>query len=409
MIETEFEELLARRMRAEHKALAARWFERLFDVLPVDARSIFPTDSLLDHVPVLIVEISEYLRDPAADAIAGNTAILEKARELGALRFQQHASLHQVLREYQILGGVLVTFVREEIERMEAAPAATESVALVSRLHQAVNVLSQSTVETFVQLYTETIADQTSRLEEFTRMATHEWRQPLSALQFGISLLRRPDLEPDRARRTWESVERSVGHLVNLTHKLEAVARVRDGGDNAIVQQVSIGTVVEEAARQVREMAEARNVDIRLDQGLPAVTVDVGRLELTFINLLSNAIKYSDPAKSERYVRVTGAAEADGSVRLEVSDNGIGIPEGALAGIFHRFTRAHVDRDDVLHVGGIGLGLSIVEDCVRAMNGRIEVRSVEREGTTFVFTIPAETEPVNGPRRSTSPAGGQTA
>src|SRR5262249_36700684 len=176
MIETEFEELLARRMRAEHKALAARWFERLFDMLPVDARSIFPTDSLLDHVPALIVEISEYLRDPAADAIAGNTAILEKARELGALRFQQHASLHQVLREYQILGGVLVTFVQEEIGRMEAAPTATESVALVARLHQAVNVLSQSTVETFVQLYTETIADQTSRLEEFTRMATHEWR-----------------------------------------------------------------------------------------------------------------------------------------------------------------------------------------------------------------------------------------
>jgi signal transduction histidine kinase len=401
LIDTGFVDAIAQRMRAEHTALAARWFERLLAMLPVDARSIFPTDSLLDHVPDLIVEISGYLRDPTADAIAANTVILEKARQLGALRYRQHASLHQILREYQILGGVLVTFVHEEIEQMHVTPSAADSVMLVSRLHQAVNVLSQSTLETFVELYTQTIADQTSRLEEFTRMATHEWRQPLSVLQFGITLLRRTDLEPERARRTWEGVERNVRHLVDLTHKLEAVARMHGAGDNAIVQEVSVGTVLEEAARQVREMAEARDVEIRIDEGLPTVTVDVGRLELTFINLLSNAIKYSDPDKPGRFVQVAGGTEADGSVRLEVCDNGIGIREGALAGIFRRFTRAHIDRDDVLQTGGVGLGLSIVEDCVRAMNGRIDVRSVEHEGTTFVLTIPPTTTP-DGTFRATA-------
>ena len=60
------------------------------------------------------------------------------------------------------------------------------------RLTQAVDVLSQSTVETFVTLYTETIAKQNERLEQFTRMAAHEWRQPLGALQFGVSLLAPP-------------------------------------------------------------------------------------------------------------------------------------------------------------------------------------------------------------------------
>src|SRR3954469_25405143 len=264
MINADFHDAIAQRMRVEHTALAARWCDRLLDMLPVAARSIFPTDSLLDHVPALIVEISDYLREPSADAIAANTAILEKARQLGALRYRQHASLHQILREYQILSGVLVTFVREEITRMDVGPAASESVLLVSRLHQAVDVLSQSTVETFVELYTQTIAEQTARLEEFTRMATHEWRQPLGALQFGISVLRRASLEPERAQRTWDGVERNVKHLVDLTLKLETVARIGGAADNAIVQAIPVATVVEEAARQVREMAEARGVDVRI-------------------------------------------------------------------------------------------------------------------------------------------------
>jgi signal transduction histidine kinase len=389
MIITDFGDLIATRICAEHRAIAGRWFERLLDLLPVDARDVFPTESLLDHVPALILEIGDYLKQPADGAIAANTAILEKARELGALRYSQRASLHQVLREYQVLGAVLVTFVLEEMERLSATPPAAESVTLVSRLNQAVNVLSQATVEAFVSLYTQTIAEQNERLEQFTRMAAHEWRQPLSALQFGISLLRRHDLDAERANRTLATVERNVHHLIDLTHKLESVARVQNNGDNPVVQEVSAATVAQEAARQLREMAEGRSVEIRVAEPLPTLTVDVGRLELVFVNLLSNAIKYSDPAKPERYVAINGGMEEDGWCRLEVSDNGIGIPEHALTAIFQRFTRAHSDHDELAHVSGVGLGLSIVEDCVNAMGGRIDVQSIESLGTMFVVKLPA--------------------
>jgi signal transduction histidine kinase len=387
MIITDFGELIAQRMRAEHRALAARWLDRLVDLLPVDARDVFPTESLLDHVPALIVEISDYLRQPEYDAIAANTAILDKARELGALRYDQRASLHQVLREYQVLSGILVTFVVEEMERLSSVPPSAECVALVSRLHQAVDVLAQSTVEAFVTLYTQTIADQNERLEEFTRMAAHEWRQPLGALQFGVNLLRRSDLEPQLAARTLSAVERNVQHLVELTQKLEAVARTQHNGDTAVVQSVSAGTIAQEAARQLREMADARAVAIRVADGLPSLTVDVGRLELVFVNLLSNAIKYSDPAKPDRFVEISGA-EVDGWCRLDVADNGVGIPAESLSLIFHRFTRAHAERGDLSHVAGVGLGLSIVDDCLRAIGGRTTVQSTEGEGTVFTLFIP---------------------
>jgi signal transduction histidine kinase len=75
-------------------------------------------------------------------------------------------------------------------------------------------------------------------------------------------------------------------------------------------------------------------------------------------------------------------------VRIEVRDNGIGIPKAALATIFERFTRAHTNHSELLHIGGIGLGLSIVEDCVRAMHGRIEAQSVEGRGSAFIMTLP---------------------
>jgi signal transduction histidine kinase len=388
MILTDFADVIAERMRVEHRALAARWFERLLTLLPVDARDVFPTESLLDHIPAVILEISAYIRQPEEAAIASNTAILEKARELGAMRHAQRASLHQVLREYQLLGSVLVAFVLEEIERLGVAPPAADGVSLVSRLSQAVNVLSQATVESFISLYTQTIGEQKERLEQFTRMAAHEWRQPLSALQFGVKLMRRPDLDPERAERTMAAIDRNIQHLIELTHKLEAVARVQGNDDNPIVQEVPAATVAHEAARQLRDMADARGVEIHIADDLPTLTVDVGRLELVLVNLLSNAVKYSDPHKDARRVDVTGGSDGSGWCHIDVRDNGIGIPEHALTAIFQRFTRAHVDREDVPHITGIGLGLSIAEDCVRALGGKIDVRSVEHEGTTFTVTLP---------------------
>src|SRR4029077_14333294 len=118
------------------------------------------------------------------------------------------------------------------------------------------DVLSQATVEAFVTLYAQTIEDQRERLEQFTRMAAHEWRQPLGALQFGLSLLSQANLDPPRTRRTLETVERNVRHLIDLTQKLETVARMHNDGDNPVVQEVSSGSVATEAARQLREMAD---------------------------------------------------------------------------------------------------------------------------------------------------------
>ena len=387
-VTTGFAAAIADRIAAEHALLAARWFARLRELLPVGADEVFPSDSLLDHIPTLILDVSEYVRAPEEQAIAANTQVVEKARELGALRHQQRASLHQVLREHQLLGSILLTFVQDELIRLELSPTPEESMTVVVRIHRAVAVLLQETVETFVGLYTRTITEQSERLQQFTRMATHEWRQPLMPIMTAVSLLRVPELAAAQRAQVIEMMDRNVRSLVNMTHTLERVARLDGSQDNASLQAVSVSVVATEAARQLRDMAEARGVVIQIADDMPAITIDVGRLELAFVNLLSNGIKYCDMEKRERLVAVNGRQLDGGAVEIVVRDNGIGIPATRLAHIFERFTRAHADRAGLESIVGVGLGLAIVDDCITAVRGSVNVESKEGAGTAFVITLP---------------------
>jgi len=151
-----------------------------------------------------------------------------------------------------------------------------------------------------------------------------------------------------------------------------------------------LSTVAGEAARQLRDMAEAREVELRIAKDLPDLLVDVGRLELALVNL-SNSIKYADPNKSPRFAEVAATTTADDQCILVVRDNGIGIPPERVHAIFERYSRAHADRDDALNVTGLGLGLSIVSDCVQALAGTITVESEVDQGTSFVITLPVRT------------------
>jgi signal transduction histidine kinase len=131
-------------------------------------------------------------------------------------------------------------------------------------------------------------------------------------------------------------------------------------------------------------------VRVHVADDLPVVTVDVGRMELAFVNLLSNAIKYADPAKPDRRVEVVAGAQRECEAEVIVRDNGIGIPADRLTSVFERFSRAHADREELRGVPGLGLGLSIVADCIHGIGGRVEVESAEGAGTAFRITLPRQ-------------------
>jgi signal transduction histidine kinase len=384
----DFRTAIAHRLRTDHAILAARWLERLSNLLPVDAREVFPSDTLLDHIPDLIVEIGDYVLAPEREAIAANTAILLKARDLGALRFSQRATVHQIMREYRILDSIVLSFM-EELAKGWGPVVSAQVIAVSADLHQAVSVLQEATVASFIACYADEAKEQADRLSAFNRMVSHELRQPMGTLQFALRLLEAQDAGADGIERgrLLALLGRNVNRAVEMTERLARMSGLADE-DTVQMQKASLTSVAREAARQLRAMAEAREVTIDVDAELPTTVVDVAALELALLNLLSNAIKYSDPAKPVRAVRVQNGRPVDGCCVLDVIDNGLGIPASHLGDVFERSVRAHATRDAELGVDGLGLGLVIVRDCVRRLKGRISVRSVEGEGTTFTLQFP---------------------
>jgi signal transduction histidine kinase len=374
----------ASRLAAEHTALARLWLERLDQLLDVEKREVFPTHQLLDHIPDLLKEIAAYLRAPADQEIAANTSVMAKAAELGLLRFDQRASVHQLLREYQILSEILEGFFAREAARLGERADATAAVLVLSRAQAAVRVLQQKTVDAFITRYTDTIERQTSQLRNFSRLVSHEIRQPLGVLQVLARLLPTREEDPE-GTRFGDTLERNVVRLAEVATKLERLARLTRRADTGLnEQQVDLSAVVQDVAGQLREMAEARTVVFEVDPQLPTFAADAGRVELVVMNLLANAVKYSDPAKTARVVRI----EHDASVthlRIVIRDNGIGIPKSKLEIIFDQFVRVHEHLDDALGAQGLGLGLSIVRESMEAMGGSVAVESAEGHGTTFIL------------------------
>jgi len=381
----DFGQVIGARMRAEHQTLAARWLVRLNELLPVGTNEVFPSHSLLDHIPALISEIAAYLAETEADEFAANTFVMDKARELGELRYEQRASVHQLLREYRVLGSILLVFVEQET-RLLGMVSPAEVIAVLGRVSQAVSVLQQTTVETFIAKYTARIDEQTRRLENFNRMVSHELRQPIGALQFAFRLAEQSD--DAEARSGYRDViERNLTRLVRMTDQLAMMSRLKPASDNAQTQVLPLGIVAREVARQLRDMADRRDVSVTVRDNLPTVDVDVAALELVLVNLVSNAIKYSDPDKSERLVEILGFADPE-LLTIEVRDNGVGIDREHLPHVFERAYRAHADRDRELETDGFGLGLAIVQDCVADQGGTVVVESRVGEGTTFRVALP---------------------
>jgi signal transduction histidine kinase len=388
-----YAEVLAEEIDAAHDTLSRQWLERLIDLLPVDAREVFPSDRLLDRIPAIIRQIATYLRAPDDEEFAANTTVIEKAQELGRLRHSQQASVHQILREYAILGTVLESFIAEATGRLEVPPTALEGLAVTGRVGRVVQTLMQITVDTFVAAYTETITQQTERLAGFNRMVSHELRNPLGTMQYAVDIFSNTadhELLAVRSRLV-PLVQRTLSRMTDLIRNLEALCRARGEADTPTVQRVDVASVTAEVARQLAEMAEARGVEIRIAPNLPSVVVDTGRLELALMNLVSNAIKYSDPSKPTRYVEI-GAPETpaeDGHWAILVRDNGLGIPSDVLPQLLHRrFFRAHAHRDRELGNEGTGLGLSIVQECVASLRGRVTLTAMEGEGTSILVTLP---------------------
>src|ERR1700754_5043070 len=251
-----FGESLGESIRKNGRELSARWLAELMTILPVEAQAIFPTDALLDHVPDLLDQIGQYIATPATAEIHANTLVLAKAREFGQLRHQQQASVHQLLREYEILGRVLEAFVADETERLGLTPSPRTCLEVAQRINRALYALMQTTVDTFVSEYTATVDAHTAKLRSFNQMLSHELRNPLNTLQFAAELLARRTSGDEAQQRVADLIARNVKHAATVTRGLARLAQAENLIDSPGEQRIEIEAIAREVTRQLAEMAE---------------------------------------------------------------------------------------------------------------------------------------------------------
>jgi len=381
---------LAERLRGQRDALTGRWLTRIADRVALTPSRIFPSDDLIDHVPLLLLGIADYIEDPARPVLA-ETPVIAKAMELGALRHTQGFDEHQLLKEYEILGGILFQFLADAVEKIDTECTRAELVICAGRLFQAIAVIQQATTTQFLMLARAQIAEREDRLRTFNRALTHELRNRIGAAMGAAQIMEMPDVDATERQRLNGVVLRNVegmrGVLDNLLVLTGAPVESRQQ------RHVHLPEAAQEAARQVRAAARARSVVIRIDPDLPDVEVSAAAVELCLTNLLANAIKYSDSGAAERWVEVRGRLvvtdDAPGEVIVQVVDNGIGVPPEARARLFQRFFRAHEHTSP--EIEGTGLGLSIIRDTVGGLGGRAWAEFPEK-GSVFVFSLPCRRE-----------------
>lgn len=372
---------IAERLRDAKTDLASRWLARISDRVELSPSRVFPTDELLDHVPLLIVGIADFIEDPRL-TVAADSAVIRHAMDLGTLRHQQGFTEYEILKEFEIFGAIVFAFLRGTADLVEGS--GTEWTVCAQRLFQAVVTIQQATSVRYFELMAARIKDNEDRLRAFDRALTHEMRNRIGATLGAAELLETIDLAEDDRRRLTAVITRNARSMHVVLDNLLELAHFDT--DTRQQRRVPLATTIAEATRQLRDAAAADGVEIRVVGDVPHVEVSAAAVELALVNYLSNAIKYRDPTRSPRFAEIVGRMEGE-EVVVSVRDNGIGVPEGSRARLFQRFFRA--PRGVAPEVEGTGLGLNIVREVMQNAGGRTWAEFPTGGGSIFAFALPA--------------------
>lgn len=372
-------------MHEAREDLTAEWLVRIAQRVTLAPHRVFPTHDLLDHVPLLLAGVASFLADPA-ESVAADAPVITHAMELGALRYSQGFDESEVLKEFQILGDILLDFLVVEADRIEETCTRGELLRCAHRVQHAVSIIHMAAVTQFLHLLRRRLSEREDRLHAFNRAMTHEFRNKIGAAEGAAQLLDLPGLGAEEEVRMRGIVRRNLASMRTLIENMVELSIV-DRGD-VPRRAVRLPAAIAEAVELLQEAAQEREVVVEVSPQLPDVDVS-SAITLVLANLLGNAIKYSDPRAAARHVAVHARLDTtdDGQreLRVDVQDNGVGVPPGEQGRIFERFYRASTTASQV---DGSGLGLTIVQDVVKSLGGRIWASFPREGGSIFAFAIP---------------------
>ncbi|HYQ91509.1 MAG TPA: PAS domain S-box protein, partial [Candidatus Competibacteraceae bacterium] len=235
----------------------------------------------------------------------------------------------------------------------------------------------------------EALCEADRRKDDFLAVLAHELRNPLAPIRNAVTILRHQGTPELRLQWCRDVIDRQVDQMARLLDDLLDVSRITRGKLELRKERVELAAVVRQALETSRPPIEAAGHELTI--AMPAeplfLEADSIRLAQVFSNLLNNAAKYT-----EHGGHIWLTAEQIGSeARISVKDTGIGIPTDQLLHIFEPFMqmRASLGRSQ----GGLGIGLTLVQQLVRMHGGRIEARSAGAgQGSEFIVYLPLAIE-----------------
>jgi two-component system, OmpR family, sensor histidine kinase ResE len=236
--------------------------------------------------------------------------------------------------------------------------------------------------------------------KDFVANVSHELRTPLAMLQgYSEALLDDIAATPEERRELAQVIYDESLRMSRLVKELLDMARMEAGRLVLNVSQVELLPLLQRVHRKFAAYAKERSLTLQLEMpsgdALTLDYADVDKLEQVLTNLLDNAFRHTPDGK-EITVRAARdpASDVGDAIRLEVEDQGQGVPPEDLPYIFERFYKADKARTRGASSGGTGLGLAIVKNIIDAHHGKITARSQLGQGTTFTVTLPVHPKSV---------------
>ena len=218
--------------------------------------------------------------------------------------------------------------------------------------------------------------------DEMISTVSHEMRTPLTAMLGFVEYMLENEVPLKQQRDYLQTVHRETVRLNELISNFLDLQRLQADLETYHMEPMEVPGLLQEAAHLFAVASAMHTLEVACPADLPLLYGDRRRLGQVLKNLVSNAIRYSPKGG-----KITlGAQAGKDEVTLWVRDEGMGIPPEELEKIFSRFYR--VEENGHRIPGGIGLGLALVREMVRAHGGRVWAESTVGRGSTFYFTVP---------------------
>lgn len=321
--------------------------------------------------------------------------------KIGTLYITPHESstltiyLSSAINRFLILGGlfavvmafIVTYFLSKRILSPVRVLTATAKRLGKGEFDQRVNIKDQGEIGELAQNFN-SMADDLQHTEKFRRDmvadVAHELRTPLSNVSGYLEAISDKIIEPEPS--VIASLSEEVDLLTRLVNDLQELA-LADAGELKLERQPeNLTQLIEQSLKaiQAKVLGKGLHISMEIPAELPLVNIDYHRISQVLRNLLNNAIIHTPIGGSI----TVSAKQAGGEISVNVTDTGEGIPANEIPNMFERFYR--VDKSRARTGGGSGLGLTIAKRLIEAHNGTISVQSESGKGSSFTFTIPAD-------------------